>query len=78
MATATERLQVGTAVAIAFGRSPLTGDFYTHTLMPPFFRPAPNDFGPPPGGQRDLGHPLADGGKEHRRRRRIGRAGTAC
>ncbi|CAM3130433.1 TIGR03617 family F420-dependent LLM class oxidoreductase [Mycobacterium colombiense] len=113
-ATATERLRVGTAVAIAFGRSPLTvastgydlarysrgrfilglgsqvkshierrfsmpwsrpaarmrefvcalraiwdtwnndapldfaGDFYTHTLMPPFFRPAAHPFGPPP------------------------------
>ncbi|MBF4997242.1 TIGR03617 family F420-dependent LLM class oxidoreductase [Nocardia sp. BSTN01] len=112
-AAATERLRVGTAVAIAFGRSPLTtasaaydlarysrgrftlglgsqvkshierrfsmpwshpaarmreyvtavraiweswqedknldfaGDFYTHTLMPPFFRPAAHEFGVP-------------------------------
>ncbi len=113
-AAATERLRVGTAVAIAFGRSPLTvastsydlarytqgrftlglgsqvkphierrfsmpwsrpaarmreyvcavraiwkawqedaplnfvGDFYTHTVMPPFFRPTAHAFGPPP------------------------------
>lgn len=112
--SSTERLKVGTAVAIAFGRSPLTvassaydlarysqgrfilglgsqvkshierrfsmpwsrpaarmreyvaavraiwqcwqddeplnfaGDFYTHTLMPPFFKPAAHEFGPPP------------------------------
>lgn len=25
-----------------------TGEFYTHTLMPPFFSPAPNPYGPPP------------------------------
>lgn len=24
------------------------GDFYTHTLMPPFFRPEPHKWGPPP------------------------------
>ena len=24
------------------------GDFYTHTLMTPFFSPAPHEFGPPP------------------------------
>jgi probable F420-dependent oxidoreductase len=24
------------------------GDFYSHTLMPPFFRPPAHDFGPPP------------------------------
>lgn len=113
-ASATEQLRVGTAVAIAFGRSPLTvassaydlarysrgrftlglgsqvkahierrfsmpwsrpaarmreyvsavraiwqswtegvplefdGDFYTHTLMPPFFQPATHEYGPPP------------------------------
>ncbi len=111
---ATERLQVGTSIAIAFGRSPLTvassaydlarysrgrftlglgsqvkahierrfsmpwshpaarmrefisalraiwqawqedgplrfeGEFYTHTLMPPFFRPEAHSYGPPP------------------------------
>ncbi|MGV0791481.1 TIGR03617 family F420-dependent LLM class oxidoreductase [Mycolicibacterium sp. XJ1819] len=114
VAAATEHLKVGTAVTIAFGRSPLTvassaydlaryaegrftlglgsqvkahiqrrfsmpwsrpaarmreyvaavraiwaswqsdealnftGEFYTHTLMPPFFRPAGHDFGTPP------------------------------
>lgn len=113
VAAATEQLKLGTAVAIAFGRSPLTvassaydlarysrgrftlglgsqvkshierrfsmpwshpaarmkeyvaavraiwhcwlhdapveftGDFYTHTLMPPFFRPQAHEFGPP-------------------------------
>lgn len=25
-----------------------SGDFYTHTLMPPFFAPTPHPFGPPP------------------------------
>ena len=31
------------------GDAPLdfSGDFYTHTLMPPFFNPGPNPFGPP-------------------------------
>ena len=24
------------------------GDFYTHTLMTPFFNPGPNEYGPPP------------------------------
>lgn len=114
VASATERINVGTAVAIAFGRSPLTvassaydlaryskgrfvlglgsqvkshierrfsmpwsrpaarmreyvsavraiwqcwqddtplaftGDFYNHTLMPPFFRPAPLQYALPP------------------------------
>ncbi|KPM52007.1 LLM class F420-dependent oxidoreductase [Frankia sp. CcI49] len=113
-ATATETITVGTAIAVAFGRSPMTlanagydlarysrgrfvlglgsqikphierrfsmpwsapaermrelilatraiwaawhegaaldfrGDFYTHTLMTPFFTPKPHEFGPPP------------------------------
>jgi probable F420-dependent oxidoreductase len=113
-ADATERITIGTAIAIAFGRSPLTlassafdlarysqgrfvlglgsqvkphierrfsmpwshpaprmrelvlamraiwrawqtgepldfrGDFYTHTLMTPFFSPPPHEWGPPP------------------------------
>ena len=30
------------------GRLDFAGDFYTHTLMTPFFAPEPHPFGPPP------------------------------
>jgi probable F420-dependent oxidoreductase len=91
-AGATERLELGTAIAVAFARNPMLcaqlaqdlqriaawsrpaarmhefvrairaiwhswttgekldfrGEFYTHTLMTPFFDPGPNPFGDPP------------------------------
>ena len=33
------------------------GDFYTHTLMTPFFSPEPHEFGPPPVYLAGVGEP---------------------